>query len=438
MRVKSDGTNITGEYSTDGTTWTTVGQSAALPANAKIGLFALSNAAATNATAKFDYVTVEGPGAGAAPARVTTFNGTSLDKTTLERDRPRGRDASTTSRNGGLTATTVEGDIYTNSDASGTRNLFLQTADHAGADYVLETKVTGTLAGGYSQGGIIVYTRRRQLRQARRDLRRQPDADQPHRAALGGRRGGPEPAAADHGVPTGDDDDLAAPDQGREHLLGRVLLRRDDLDLGRRVRHEHAQTAPQLRPATRSAAGGRRGQDRDLRLLQGQRLARAAAGRRTPRPVITSATATPSAGIAPLQVAFSAAATDADGDTLTYSWDFDGNGTADATGATASTTFTTAGTKTVKLTVSDGKGGTATKDIPVQVLAADDTSKRFRALVFSKTAAFRHDSIPRASRRSSRSATRTNFQVDATEDATLFRDDVLWHYDVGDLDVDHR
>jgi len=73
-----------------------------------------------------------------------------------------------------------------------------------------------------------------------------------------------------------------------------------------------------------------------------------------------SATATPSAGIAPLEVALSAAATDADGDTLTYSWDFDGDGTEDATGATASRTFTTAGTKTVTLTVRDGKTGTAT------------------------------------------------------------------------------
>ena len=60
-------------------------------------------------------------------------------------------------------------------------------------------------------------------------------------------------------------------------------------------------------------------------------------------PVITSATATPTAGFAPLATSFTAAATDADGDALTYSWDFDGNGTADATGATASTTFTTAG-----------------------------------------------------------------------------------------------
>ena len=62
LRVKSDGTNITGEYSTDGNTWTAVGRSAAVPANAKIGVFAVSNAAATNATAAFDYVTVEGPG----------------------------------------------------------------------------------------------------------------------------------------------------------------------------------------------------------------------------------------------------------------------------------------------------------------------------------------------------------------------------------------
>ena len=60
MRVKSDGTTITGEYSADGTTWTPVGQSAALPANAKVGVFALSNAATTVVDAKFDYVTLEG------------------------------------------------------------------------------------------------------------------------------------------------------------------------------------------------------------------------------------------------------------------------------------------------------------------------------------------------------------------------------------------
>ena len=47
LRITSDGTNITGAYSTDGNAWTPVGRPAPLPANAKIGMFAFSNAAAT-------------------------------------------------------------------------------------------------------------------------------------------------------------------------------------------------------------------------------------------------------------------------------------------------------------------------------------------------------------------------------------------------------
>ncbi len=130
---------------------------AAQPANAKIGVFALSNAAATNATAAFDYVTIEGPGVVLPFSNPgDSFTGNGLDKTRwnaiVREDATRYKVA-----DGGLTATTVLGDIYTNSDATITRNFFLQTADHAGADYVLETKVTGTYAGGYAQGGIIVY-----------------------------------------------------------------------------------------------------------------------------------------------------------------------------------------------------------------------------------------------------------------------------------------
>ena len=147
-------------------------------------------------------------------------------------------------------------------------------------------------------------------------------------------------------------------------------------------------------------------------------------------PVITSATATPTSGFAPLAVGLSAAATDANGDPLTYSWDYDGNGTADATGATASTTFTTAGNKTVKLTVSDGKGGTATRDIPMQVLAADVPQAKLRALVFSKTAGFRHDSIPQGVAAIQALGAEKNWQVDTTEDASLFTDAVLSHYKV--------
>jgi PKD repeat protein len=147
-------------------------------------------------------------------------------------------------------------------------------------------------------------------------------------------------------------------------------------------------------------------------------------------PVISSATASPTVGMAPLATSFTAAATDADNDALTYSWDFDGNGTADATGATASTTFTTAGTKTVKLTVTDGKGGTATRDIPVTVLAATDTTKKLRVLVFSKTAGFRHDHIATSLAAIQALGTDRNWQVDASEDGALFTDAILSNYDV--------
>ena len=58
-----------------------------------------------------------------------------------------------------LNVTTVAGDIYTNGDPAATRNFLLQTADHAKADWVLETKVDATqLNGGYAQGGILVRT----------------------------------------------------------------------------------------------------------------------------------------------------------------------------------------------------------------------------------------------------------------------------------------
>lgn len=144
-------------------------------------------------------------------------------------------------------------------------------------------------------------------------------------------------------------------------------------------------------------------------------------------PVISSATATPTSGIAPLPVTFAAAATDPDGDPLTYSWNFGDN--TSGTGASPSPhTYTAAGNVNAVLTVSDGKGGTATKTIPIGVLAPDNTNARFRALVFSKTAAFRHDSIPQGIAAIQTLGTQNNFQVDATEDATLFRDDILSHY----------
>ena len=144
-------------------------------------------------------------------------------------------------------------------------------------------------------------------------------------------------------------------------------------------------------------------------------------------PVISSATGSPTQGIAPLPVSFTAAATDADSDPLTYSWNF-GDGSAASTQQNPTHTYAAGGTFNAVVTVSDGKGGTATKTVPVTVAPPDTAGSRFRVLVFSKTAAFRHDSIPNGIAAIQLLGQQHNFQVDATEDGGWFRDDILSHY----------
>ncbi len=77
-------------------------------------------------------------------------------------------------------------------------------------------------------------------------------------------------------------------------------------------------------------------------------------GRNEP-PTVSSVSAAPIAALLGTNtpIRFSATASDSDADTLTFSWEF-GDG-ATATGANPSHTYTTAGTFTVKVTVSDGK-----------------------------------------------------------------------------------
>jgi PKD repeat protein len=65
-------------------------------------------------------------------------------------------------------------------------------------------------------------------------------------------------------------------------------------------------------------------------------------------PPVANFTATPTSGIAPLTVQFTDKST---GSGLTYQWDFNNDGTVDSTGQNPSYTYNTAGTYTVKLTV---------------------------------------------------------------------------------------
>lgn len=76
-------------------------------------------------------------------------------------------------------------------------------------------------------------------------------------------------------------------------------------------------------------------------------------------PALSSFSATPITGFAPLLVDFTASATDPDGYILTYEWDFDGNGISDAnTGIVpnASFTYTNEGVYNAKLKVTDNGG----------------------------------------------------------------------------------
>lgn len=76
-------------------------------------------------------------------------------------------------------------------------------------------------------------------------------------------------------------------------------------------------------------------------------------------PTISSMTVNPTFGIATLTAfAMTGAATDADGDPVTFDWDL-GDGTR-GSGAALSKTYLTDGAATLTLTVSDGRGGTAT------------------------------------------------------------------------------
>src|SRR5919201_6674361 len=71
--------------------------------------------------------------------------------------------------------------------------------------------------------------------------------------------------------------------------------------------------------------------------------------------------------------------------------------------------------------------GSLTASAAASVRAAD-SGPAFRVLVFSKTAAFRHDSIPAATAAVEKLGGEHNFGVDATEDDTVFTDANLSRY----------
>ena len=68
------------------------------------------------------------------------------------------RRRSTQLAGGEFKLTLSQGDIYTGDTNPPPNNFILQDAAHAGADWMIETKITDyTHDGGYAQGGLLAY-----------------------------------------------------------------------------------------------------------------------------------------------------------------------------------------------------------------------------------------------------------------------------------------
>ena len=149
-------------------------------------------------------------------------------------------------------------------------------------------------------------------------------------------------------------------------------------------------------------------------------------------PSISNATvASPQAGIAPLAVQFTGAATDPDGHTVSYSWDLDGDGTFETTAQNPSFTYNAAGTYLPVLRVTDPFGGVSNRTLTVNVLPAQlDPAAKFNVLVYSRTAGFRHSSIDEGIAAIKKLGVDNGFAVDAIEEPSLFTDEFLNRYDV--------
>ena len=97
-----------------------------------------------------------GGGGPAGPSRDDQFDGSTLD-TSRWNAIVRGNPSAYSVGGGELTITTEPGRHLHGDTVPPPNNFILQSADHAGAGLDLETKLSGTINGGYGQGGLIAH-----------------------------------------------------------------------------------------------------------------------------------------------------------------------------------------------------------------------------------------------------------------------------------------
>ncbi len=427
LRLTKAGSTYSGEYSLDGTAWTAVAGTTPNPmADPDFGLFAIAPQAQGNGTlVPFEYFTLDGPdpsGCGCV-ASGDEFDGASLDEgrwNSIVRE----DDSLYTLEDGALKVTTVAGDIYTAGSPGDTRNFFLQTPDHAGADWTIETKVSGSISGGYEQGGLLVY--QDDANYIKFDLISDDGTTAVNRIELRSEENeviqNPQPELTP--LPAGTNAAWLRLTKAGDQYTGSYSF--DGTTWTQLGTVQNDMVAPRFGLFTLGVNSPGGEVVFDYFSVDGETGCPGEEPENA-APVLGDVTATPTSGLAPLEVDFAAAATDADDDELTYSWDFGDGGTSDE--EDPSHTYADAGVYTAKVTVSDG-AAQATKSVTVTVLGEDDEEAEFRVLVFSKTTGWRHDSIPKGVQTIKDLGAANGFQVDATEDATVFRDEVLRLYDV--------
>ncbi len=382
LRLASDGTNLTGSYSTDGETFTQVGIPRALEGitSPRVGVMALRGDASEAASADYDYVRFAGEPVLEYPVvpigEPTTTSCSRGDDfaAALSTDRwnriLRDDPALWEVTGGNLELQTGPGEL-----AEGSPNLILQDMPDGAYTAVTKMRLPTTAEG--QQAGLVIAdpTSNSYLKLAfvnkgsgnrwvefLRSPGGQNDFSGNWHSGPGGDFGGPF-LPADF------------PDT--------VFLRLSSAD-GETFRGEFSVDGE----TWQSAGDDRRGFGADQAVGPyalrgpGQTVATAtyewyAAGPErecsdNTAPAVT-ASATPVSGTAPLEVDLSATGTDADGDgdTLTYAWDFGVAGDGDAaTTKDATFTYTAAGTYTATVTVTDPAGATATDTVEITVSPA--------------------------------------------------------------------
>jgi hypothetical protein len=145
MRLKSDGTVLSGEYSTDGTNWTRIADPRNYEAitNPSIGVYALrGNAARPVVTAEFDRFDLVSAN--------DEFEGTAVDRCRWE---VQNEDASGYSlADGQLTIKTLRGELSNNQ--STVKNVFVQATGDS--DWQATTKLDLSPQSAGQQGGLVV------------------------------------------------------------------------------------------------------------------------------------------------------------------------------------------------------------------------------------------------------------------------------------------